>query len=84
MQLGSEALYLPQNITLKAVNYFDLNASWQAMKTFKLSVTINNALDKAPPIIGTGISGSMNVGNTFPAVYDVIGRRYTFTAQANF
>ena len=84
VQLGSEALYLPQNITLKAVNYFDLNASWQAMKTFKLSVTINNALDKAPPIIGTGISGSMNVGNTFPAVYDVIGRRFTFTAQANF
>jgi hypothetical protein len=51
----------------------------------KGALTINNAFDVAPPIIGTGIGpSSSNYGNTFPMVYDVIGRRYTFTAQANF
>jgi outer membrane cobalamin receptor len=77
--------YLPQNESIKAYNYFDLNGSWQAMKNLKLSVTVNNALDKKAPLIGTGIGpGTYNFGNTFPSVYDVIGRRFTMTATATF
>lgn len=79
------AAYLPQYATLKAVSYFDLNASWQALKPLKLSLTINNALNKKPLDTGTGIGpGSSNFGNTFPGVYDVIGRRFTLTATATF
>jgi len=77
--------YQPQFTTIKAYNYFDLNGTWQAMKNLKLSMTVNNAFDKDPPLVGTGIGpGSSNFGNTFPSVYDVIGRRYTLSATAAF
>lgn len=77
--------YLADNSKIKAYNYLDLNGSWQALKFLKLSLTINNAFDKQPPLIGTGIGpGASNFGNTFPAVYDVIGRRFTMVAQATF
>jgi len=77
--------YLPEYSSIKSVNYVDLNGAWQAMKNLKLSMTINNAFDKRPPIIGTGIGPtSSNFGNTFPGVYDVIGRRITVSATASF
>jgi iron complex outermembrane recepter protein len=77
--------YLPEYSTIKAYNYFDLNGTWQAHKNVKLSLTINNAFDKKPPFVGTGIApGASNFGNTMPTVYDVIGRRFTLTAQATF
>ncbi|WP_428503981.1 TonB-dependent receptor domain-containing protein [Roseateles sp.] len=70
---------------LKAVSYVDLNGSWQAMKNVKLSLTVNNLFDKQPPFTATGVGpGASNYGNTFPGVYDVIGRRFTFSAQAAF
>jgi iron complex outermembrane recepter protein len=73
------------NETIREYNYFDLNGTWQATKNIKLSLTVNNLFDTQPPFIGTGIGpGSANYGNTFPSVYDVIGRRYTATVQANF
>ena len=85
VQADAAGNYQPQFESIKAYNYFDLNGSWQAMKNLKLSLTVNNALDTKPPIIGTGIGpGSVNFGNTFPSVYDVIGRRYTMTATATF
>jgi outer membrane receptor protein involved in Fe transport len=71
--------------SIPSVNYFDLNGTWQAMKNLKLSLTINNALNKKPPFIGTGIGPSAtNYGNTFPSAYDVVGRRYTMNATATF
>jgi outer membrane receptor protein involved in Fe transport len=84
IQTDAAGSYLPQNESIKAYNYFDLNGTWQAMKNLKLSLTINNAFDKKPPLVGTGVSGGTNVGNTFPTLYDVIGRRYTMTATATF
>lgn len=77
--------FLPVNESIKAFDYFDLNGTWQVTKNVKLSLTVNNLFDKQPPLVGTGIGpGSSNYGNTFPSVYDVIGRRYTATVQANF
>ena len=77
--------FLPQNESIKAVNYVDLNGSWQVLKNLKLSLTVNNALDKKPPNIGTGVTtGSYNFGNTIPLLYDVIGRRYTLSATGTF
>ena len=77
--------FQPQNEKLPAVSYIDLNGSWQAMKNLKLSLTVNNAMNKQPPLIGTGVTtGAYNFGNTIPLLYDVIGRRYTFSATATF
>jgi iron complex outermembrane recepter protein len=85
VQKGSETAYLPEYSSIKAYNYIDLNASWQAVKNLKLSLTINNAANKKPPFIGTGIGpGASNFGNTMPSQYDVIGRRYTVSASATF
>jgi len=81
-QIGN---FLPQNESIKAVSYIDLNGSWQVLKNLKLSLTINNAMDKSPPLIGTGVTtGAYNFGNTIPLLYDVIGRRYTMSATASF
>lgn len=81
---GGESAYAPAN-SIKAYDYFDLNGSWQITKALKLSMTVNNLFDKQPPLVGTGIgAGATNYGNTFPSLYDVIGRRYTATLQANF
>jgi len=79
------ASYLPEYSKLKAYDYFDLNGTWQVTKSVKLSLTVNNLFDKQPPFVGTGIGpGASNFGNTFPTAYDIIGRRYTASVQANF
>lgn len=78
-------VYRPEYTSIKDYSYFDLNGSWQATKNLRVSLTINNAFDKEPPFIGTGIAGgAVNYGNTMPSVYDVIGRRYTLSATATF
>lgn len=85
VQPNRAADYLPIYTSIPAVNYVDLNGSWQVLKNLKLNLSINNAFDKKPPFIGTGIApGSYNFGNTIPMVYDVIGRRYTISATATF
>jgi outer membrane receptor protein involved in Fe transport len=85
VQVDQAGKFLPQNESIKAVSYIDLNGSWQVMKHLKLSLTVNNALDKQPPNIGTGVTtGAYNFGNTIPLLYDVIGRRYTMSATATF
>jgi iron complex outermembrane recepter protein len=85
VQTDKAGSYLPEYESIKAYNYFDFNGSWQATKNLKLALTVNNLFDKKAPFIGTGVGpGSVNFGNTFPSVYDVIGRRFTLTATANF
>ncbi len=77
--------FLPQNESIKAVSYVDLSGTWQVLKNLKLSLTINNAANKQPPNIGTGVTtGAYNFGNTIPLLYDVIGRRYTLSATGTF
>ncbi len=78
-------VYRPEYTSIKDYSYIDLNGSWQATKNLRVSLTVNNAFDKKPPFIGTGIAGGVvNYGNTMPSVYDVIGRRYTLSATATF
>ena len=70
---------------IKAYDYFDLSGSWDVTKNFKLSLAVNNATDKQPPITGTGLASSaLNSGNTWPQTYDTIGRFYSFTARLKF
>ena len=62
---------------IDAYHYFDLSAQFDIAKQFQLTFTVNNLLDKDPPIVG-GQAGSTaaNSGNTFPSTYDPIGRAY--------
>lgn len=62
---------------IEAYHYFDLSAQFDIAKQFQLTFTVNNLLDKDPPVVG-GQAGSTaaNSGNTFPSTYDPIGRSY--------
>ena len=65
---------------LKAQNYFDLVTSARFNKQYTVRAGVNNVLDNEAPIVGDGIgtSGQVN-GNTFPQVYDALGR-FLFTS----
>jgi outer membrane receptor protein involved in Fe transport len=62
-------------IDLGARHYFDLSAVWDYSDRVSLRVGINNLFDKSPPIAGSA-AGPVNFGNgnTFPGLYDVLGR----------
>jgi iron complex outermembrane recepter protein len=68
---------------LAAQNYLDLAASWTVTKGLTLSLGINNLLDKDPPITSKLPVGQGN-GNTFPSVYDALGRKVFLTGSYKF
>ena len=77
--------FLPAFSSIKAANYVDLNFAWDALKNFRVSLAVNNAFDKQPPVVGNTIATTAtNSGNTFPQFYDVVGRQYTMTARLKF
>jgi outer membrane receptor protein involved in Fe transport len=70
---------------IPAMNYFDFATRFNVNEHFDLTLTINNIFDKKPPIVGnTAGSTSANSGNTFPALYDPLGRRITAGARIKF
>ena len=67
--------YLPL-AHIPAYSYFDLNGTIDLSKNFTLRLGVNNIADKAPPLVfgnDCGITALCN-GNTFPGVYDAMGR----------
>uniref|UniRef100_UPI00286ADE9E TonB-dependent receptor domain-containing protein n=1 Tax=Roseateles sp. TaxID=1971397 RepID=UPI00286ADE9E len=68
---------------LAAQNYLDVSASWQVTKGLTLSGGINNLLDKDPPITSQLSTGQGN-GNTYPSVYDALGRKIFLGASYKF
>jgi outer membrane receptor protein involved in Fe transport len=53
-------------------HYFDLAASIDVTRAFTLVLGVENLFDRKPPLAGTNAADA----NTFPASYDVIGRRF--------
>jgi len=71
---------------LSARNYFDVNVQYAITKKISLSAGINNLFDKDPPIVSTNVTaaaGSAN-GNTYPQVYDSLGRYFYVNLTARF
>ncbi|MBT9499601.1 MAG: TonB-dependent receptor [Burkholderiaceae bacterium] len=68
---------------LAAQNYLDLAGSWKVTKGLTLSGGINNLLDKDPPITSQLATGAGN-GNTYPSVYDALGRKIFLSATYKF
>jgi outer membrane receptor protein involved in Fe transport len=67
---------------LKAQNYFDLAATYGFGDHFNFRLGVNNIFDREPPLVTSGRpdgtrsqcpTGPCN-GNTYPAVYDALGR----------
>ncbi|MCV2369325.1 TonB-dependent receptor plug domain-containing protein [Roseateles oligotrophus] len=67
---------------IKAVSYLDLAMGYKLTKNITLSASINNLLDKDPPVLNTG--APFGNGNTYPVVYDALGRRVTLGFNAKF
>jgi len=60
---------------LKAQSYFDLFSSVRFDKKYTVRLGVNNVLDNNPPIIGSrNITSTTGSGNTYPQVYDALGR----------
>ncbi|HEX8010554.1 MAG TPA: TonB-dependent receptor [Casimicrobiaceae bacterium] len=72
--------------TLSARDYFDLAGSWAMTKNFTLWAGVNNLFDKDPPITSSSIAGPSNFGNgnTYPQLYDALGRRIFVSLTAKF
>ena len=53
----------------------DLSAAVKLMDKMTFRVGVNNVFDKDPPIIGgSNLPSIAGNGNTFPQVYDALGR----------
>ena len=59
-------------------HYFDLAAIWDYSESMRFRAGVNNLLDEAPPLVGGAAGPSIRGnGNTFPGLYDALGR-YVF------
>lgn len=68
--------------TFDAENYFDLAASWQVRDTTRLRAGVNNILDNDPPLsYSVGTTGN---NNTYPQLYDAMGRYFFFGLTQDF
>lgn len=72
------------NARIPVYNYFDLAATASVTKQLQLRMGVNNLTDKAPPVIATGILTSFGNGNTYPGVYDPMGRTMFVGATLTF
>jgi iron complex outermembrane receptor protein len=74
--------FAPFNETIPSQSYFDLTLTARIGEHYNFRLGVNNILDREPPIIGAnGVSTVINAcpgtvcsGNTFPNVYDAMGR----------
>ena len=62
------------NSHIPTYNYFDLAITKSFAGGLQLRAGVNNVADKDPPAIAAGILESFGNGNTYPGVYDTLGR----------
>ena len=74
----------PINARLPAYSYFDLSAALAVSDNLTLRIGANNLLDKNPPALASGVLNLFGNGNTYPGVYDVLGRRLFAGATVKF
>lgn len=77
--------FLPAFAKIDAYSYFDLSAVWNFNKNIRFNLSVNNATNKLPPVVGSTIgSTGTNSGNTFPQYYDAVGRYFSVGATIKF
>lgn len=73
---------------IPSYDYFDLAATWRVRDNMTLRAGINNIFDRDPPVVdqsNIGLSGPPEGnGNTFPGIYDALGRTIFVGLTANF
>lgn len=71
--------------TLKAQNYFDLTGQVEATDNITLTAGVTNLFDKKPPLSASQQNGGNGEqSNTYPTLYDVLGRSFFMRAKLKF
>ncbi|MFN4039684.1 MAG: TonB-dependent receptor domain-containing protein [Erythrobacter sp.] len=79
------AAFLAAYRNIPAFNYFDLALRQRILTNLTATLTVNNLFDKSPPEVGGQAGGAgPNSGNTFPSVFDPLGRRFVVGVQLAF
>jgi len=65
-------------------DYLDLSVGYEVAKGVSARLGVNNLLDKDPPIVSSATSGGFSNGNTYPTVYDTLGRYVFLNITADF
>jgi iron complex outermembrane recepter protein len=84
-QTTEAANLFPAFREIDAYNYIDITGAYTVNDHVRFIATVDNIFDEDPPIIGndTGTT-AFNSGNTYPSLYDVLGRVYTVGVTVNF
>ena len=70
---------------IKAYNKFDFATRFGLTKNVDLTIAVQNLFDKTPPITGYNLGSTrFNSGNTYPASYDALGRKYAVGVKMKF
>jgi len=71
-----------------AFDYFDLSGTWTLHTGIELRAGVDNVLDKTPPLFDSNSFGvaapAFGNGNTFPGVYDSLGRTIFIGVTAKY
>jgi len=78
--------YVPIQAEMGKRDYFDISGSVNLTKKITLRAGVNNVFDKDPPIgDSTGVVGApFGNGNTYPQVYDALGRKIFASITVQF
>ena len=75
----------PESSSIPNYNYIDLMGSWAVTDNVHLRAGITNVTDEEAPFVQTETGSTpFNSGNTYPSLYDVVGRVFTVSAQVKF
>lgn len=79
------ALATPRDSYLASRSYLDLWAQWRPSAALTLAAGVNNLLDKDPPFASSAsVTGFLGNGNTYPQLYDALGRVVVASATWRF
>ena len=83
-QLNNTSIAYESDRVLKARDYIDLSTTWVMRDNLKFRAGVNNIFDVDPPLNGaSNCPGGCN-GNTWPQVYDALGRYAYIGLSADF
>jgi outer membrane receptor protein involved in Fe transport len=70
---------------ISSFSYFDLSATYRIMDKYSLRAGVNNIFAKDPPVLSSAYTPlPFGNGNTFPNVYDSLGRQVFVGLTADF
>lgn len=83
-QDGNEDVF-KQFQSIDAFDYFDLTGSYSPVDWMSVRFSVYNLTEEDPPVVGNEAADTRsNSGNTFPSVYEVLGRTYALGVHFRF